>query len=130
MKEYNGCKDFNERVFPDAFPRYSISKDNSADEVDFNQSVHFKKKKLIECNLDSGAGFERDAAVAMFGFEVVRFAIDGHIADATDELLVRLEPTTFLQRTRMSSDVQRVVGVGRRDPSHTHARLHEDIIHR
>lgn len=88
------------------------------------------KKKLIECNLDSGAGFERDAAVAMFGFEVVRFAIDGHIADATDELLVRLEPTTFLQRTRMSSDVQRVVGVGRRDPSHTHARLHEDIIHR
>ena len=117
MKERYGCKCLNGRVFSGVFSQYNTSKSKSADWFFF-------------FSLDSWARFGGNATNGLFRFEVVRFAIDGHFADASDELLAGFEPATLPRRVRMSSDVQRVVGVRRGDSRHADAGLHEDVVHR
>ena len=97
--------------------------------IAFNEAIAIVAKGRNEPSLDGGARFGRDATDGLLRFEVIRFAIDGHVADTTDELLACPEPTAFLGRVRVSSDVERIVGVGGRDAGHADAGLHEDVVH-
>ena len=61
--------------------------------------------------------------------EAVRIAVDVEITDATDKLLLGLD-TAWFARVRVTSDEERIVGVGRRHSGNSDSGLHKDVVYR